>query len=128
MLPVTKLIDQPLGTTPNRSTISSTSPLTDFYPIELFLGLLSAVAAVSLLIAWLPYMMNINASQTVRTQAILSERSRLSREIHDGVAQSLGIVHWKVELLQKTIAAGKSHRRWLRSLRSRDWWKKPSMR
>jgi two-component system nitrate/nitrite sensor histidine kinase NarX len=50
-------------------------------------------------------MTNINASQTIRRQAILNERSRLSREIHDGVAQSLGIVHLKVELLRRTIAS-----------------------
>jgi len=77
------------------------------YPLGLSIGLLGAVVVASLLIAWLPYMMNINASQAIRTQAILSERSRLSREIHDGVAQSLGIVHWKVELLQQMIANGK---------------------
>jgi signal transduction histidine kinase len=77
------------------------------YPLGLSIGLLGAVVVASFLIAWLPYMMNINASQAIRTQAILSERSRLSREIHDGVAQSLGIVHWKVELLQQMIANGK---------------------
>lgn len=83
-----------------------TSPATSFYPLELSVGLLGAVIAASFLIAWLPYMMNINASQTIRRQAILDERRRLSREIHDGVAQSLGIVHWKVELLRQRITAG----------------------
>jgi signal transduction histidine kinase len=81
------------------------SPAMAFYPLELSLGLLGATIVASFLIAWLPYMININASQTIRRQAILSERSRLSREIHDGVAQSLGIVHWKVELLRQTIAS-----------------------
>ncbi len=82
-----------------------TSPAMSFYPLELSLGLLGAITVGSFLIAWLPYMMNINASQAIRTQAIMSERKRLSREMHDGVAQSLGIVHWKVELLQQTIAS-----------------------
>jgi len=77
------------------------------YPLGLSIGLLAAVVVASFLIAWLPYMININASQTIRRQAILSERSRLSREIHDGVAQSLGIVHWKAQLLRQTIARGK---------------------
>jgi len=84
-----------------------TSPAMAFYPLQLSLGLLGTIAVASFLIAWLPYMMNINASQNIRRQAILGERSRLSREIHDGVAQSLGIVHWKVELLQQTIASRK---------------------
>ncbi len=73
------------------------------YPVELSLGLLSAVAVASFLMAWLPYIMNINASQIVKTKAVLGERKRLSREIHDGVAQSLGIVHWKIEYLQQTM-------------------------
>jgi len=85
----------------------STLPTMGLYPLGLSVGLLAAVVVASFLIAWLPYMININASQTIRRQAILGERSRLSREIHDGVAQSLGIVHWKVELLRETIASGK---------------------
>jgi len=84
-----------------------TLPAMGLYPLGLSVGLLAAVIVASFLIAWLPYMININASQTIRRQAILSERSRLSREIHDGVAQSLGIVHWKAELLRQTIAGGK---------------------
>lgn len=84
-----------------------TSPAMGLYPLGLSVGLLAAVVVASFLIAWLPYIININASQTIRRQAILGERSRLSREIHDGVAQSLGIVHWKVELLRQTIASRK---------------------
>jgi len=76
------------------------------YPLELSVGLLAAVIVASFLIAWLPYMININASQSIKREAILSERSRLSREIHDGVAQSLGIVRWKAELLRQMIAGG----------------------
>jgi signal transduction histidine kinase len=76
----------------------------EWYPLGLSIGLLAAVLVASFLIAWLPYIININASQTIRRQAILSERSRLSREIHDGVAQSLGIIHWKMEQLLQTIA------------------------
>jgi signal transduction histidine kinase len=83
------------------------SPSLGLYPLGLSVGLLAAIVIISFLIAWLPYMININASQTIRRQAILSERSRLSREIHDGVAQSLGIVHLKAELLRQTIASGK---------------------
>ncbi len=80
------------------------SPDMASYPLGLTIGLFAAVVVTAFLIAWLPYMININASHALRRQAILSERSRLSREIHDGVAQSLGIVHWKVEQLQQTLA------------------------
>jgi len=81
------------------------SPSIGIYPLGLSVGLLAAVVVASFLIAWLPYIININSSQAIRRQAILSERSRLSREIHDGVAQSLGIVHLKVELLRQTITS-----------------------
>lgn len=81
-----------------------TSPDIASYPLGLAIGLFAAVIVATFLIAWLPYMININASHAIRRQAILGERSRLSREIHDGVAQSLGIVHWKVEQLQQTLA------------------------
>ena len=88
--------------------LNTTSPAMAFYPLELSVTLLGAIIVASFLIAWLPYLMNINASQTMRTQAILNERRRLSQEMHDGVAQSLGIASWKVELLQQSIAAGKT--------------------
>lgn len=84
----------------------TTSPAISFYPLGLSVGLLGAVAVASFLIAWLPYTININASQTITARATLNERKRLSREIHDGVAQSLGIVHWKVELLRQRITDG----------------------
>ena len=84
------------------------SPEMALYPLGLTVGLFAAVAVACFLIAWLPYIININASHAIRRQAILGERSRLSREMHDGVAQSLGIVHWKVEQLQQTLADSKT--------------------
>jgi signal transduction histidine kinase len=50
--------------------------------------------------------MNINESQNIRTQAIIEERNRLSRDIHDGLAQALSIITWKTKLLGKTVATG----------------------
>jgi signal transduction histidine kinase len=69
--------------------------------------LLAATVVVLFLIAWLPYMININTSRDIRRKAILSERSRLSREMHDGLAQSLGILHLRVGQLRQTVADGK---------------------
>ena len=87
-----------------------TSPGIALYPLGLTVGLFAAVVVTCFLIAWLPYIININASHAIRRQAILGERGRLSREIHDGVAQSLGIVHWKVEKLQQTLAENRRSR------------------
>jgi len=60
----------------------------------------------SFLLGWLPYMMNINASRGIRMKAITEERSRMSREMHDGVSQVLGIIRLKTDLLQQRIRTG----------------------
>jgi signal transduction histidine kinase len=86
--------------------IYSPSLTMSFYPPELSFSLLGAYMAGSLLLASLPYVININVSQEIRVGAIIDERSRLSREIHDGVAQVIGIVRWKTELLRQKIASG----------------------
>jgi signal transduction histidine kinase len=86
--------------------IYSPSLAMSFYPLELSFCLLGAYIAGSFLLALLPYVMNINAYQEIRLGATIDERSRLSREIHDGVAQILGLMGWKVELLRQRVAAG----------------------
>jgi len=84
----------------------SSSLGTNFYPLELAFSLLGVFTIASFLLGWLPYMMNINASRGIRMQAITEERSRLSREMHDGVSQVLGIIRWKSDLLQQKITNG----------------------
>ena len=86
--------------------IHRTSIAEVFNPPEISLGLLALYLVVSLLFAWLPYAMNINIPKKIRAQAITEERNRLSRDMHDGLAQLLGIIGWKIELLWKTIASG----------------------
>jgi signal transduction histidine kinase len=96
----------PLSVVAGEILIYSPSLTLSFYPPELSFGLLGAYVAGSFLLASLPYVMNINASQEIRLGAIIGERSRLSREMHDGAAQILGIVRWKTELLRQRITAG----------------------
>jgi len=52
------------------------------------------------LTAVLPYMVNVNLRQRLQYQDMLQERQRLSREIHDGVAQTLSSLSWQVQLLK----------------------------
>lgn len=85
-----------------------TSQIAISYPLELAIALLSAVIVAAILIAWLPYMMNINTSQAIKRQAVMNERKRLSHEMHDGVAQSLQILRWKIDLLQQMLATGRA--------------------
>jgi signal transduction histidine kinase len=86
--------------------IYSPSLTLSFYPQQLSFCLLGAYVASSFLLALLPYVMNISTYQEIRLGATIDERSRLSREMHDGVAQILGLVRWKIELLRQRIAAG----------------------
>jgi len=77
-----------------------------FNPPELAFSLLAVYLGGALLLGWLPYVMNINESQNIRMQAIVEERNRLSRDMHDGLAQALSIIRWKTQLLWKTIGSG----------------------
>jgi len=77
-----------------------------FIPRGLSFGLMGIYFVACCLLAWLPYLMNINTSQDIRANAIVQERKRLSRDMHDGLAQMLGIIRWRMELLRKQLAAG----------------------
>ncbi|HHH41755.1 MAG TPA: hypothetical protein ENK56_07090 [Chloroflexi bacterium] len=52
-------------------------------------------------------------------QAILEERSRLAREVHDGLAQSLGFLNFKVQQIERLLGRGheEAARQALRELR-----------
>lgn len=65
--------------------------------------------AVSLT-AVLPYVINANLRQHLQAESMLSERQRISREIHDGIAQTLAILRWRLQLLQRhLIGTGVGH-------------------
>lgn len=103
LLAVTLIISQMLlGGAPTTLAYSfqglSISPLSISALFALLIGLF--------LLAGLPYFMNINTSQQVKMQAISQERKRLSRDMHDGVAQTLGIIRWRLQLTAKKLAAG----------------------
>ena len=55
------------------------------------------------LTAILPYLINVNLRQRLQSQDILRERQRLSREIHDGTAQTLSALCWQVQLLRRRL-------------------------
>lgn len=57
--------------------------------------------------AVLPYVINANLRQRLQTESMLSERKRISREIHDGFAQTLTMLRWRVQLLQRHLAGSR---------------------
>ncbi|MDD3265045.1 MAG: sensor histidine kinase, partial [Dehalococcoidales bacterium] len=55
------------------------------------------------LAACLPYLANVNLRQKIQAESILRERQRLSRELHDGITQTLAVLHWQSQLIQRQL-------------------------
>ena len=68
------------------------------------LGYFMVYAIAVCLAASLPYMINVNLRQRLQDEDILQERQRLSRELHDGTAQTLAALRWQVQLLRRRLA------------------------
>lgn len=49
---------------------------------------------------------NANLYREVRHLAAVEERERIAREMHDGLAQALGIIHFRLDQLQESWGAG----------------------
>jgi signal transduction histidine kinase len=76
-----------------------------FNPVDHPAYLFIIYPLVSILMTLLPYLMNMNMADSIRTKAISAERKRLSRDVHDGLAQSLSVISWRLQLLWNSIAA-----------------------
>ena len=74
-----------------------------YLPTQVYVALLAMYTIIGFLIAWLPYIANLNLSATIKERTIIEERSRLSRELHDGLAQRLSSIILKVDVLRKAI-------------------------
>jgi len=55
--------------------------------------------------AVVPYRINLNIRRRIEREAIIDERRRIAREIHDGVAQSLGYLNIKTKLVSDSVAS-----------------------
>ena len=76
-------------------------------PYPIYVALMAIYVIVAYLIAWLPYVANINFSSTIKQRAILEERFRLSRELHDGPAQRLAALIMKLETVRDAVGEEK---------------------
>jgi len=85
------------------------SPNTSFLSIPLtalpggYVSALVLFIAVCFLVAYLPYIVNINAHHTIEEKATADERRRLARELHDNLAQNLGYLKMKAHLLKEMV-------------------------
>ena len=66
--------------------------------------ILISYPVISLILAYLPHLINVNMSSKVKAEAIAEERGRLSRDMHDGLAQSLSIARWRCEMLRGSLS------------------------
>lgn len=77
-------------------------------PTQVYIGLMAMYVIIAFLVAWLPYIANLNLSTTIRERTIVEERSRLSRELHDGLAQRLSSLILKIDVLRGAIGGENS--------------------
>jgi signal transduction histidine kinase len=55
--------------------------------------------------ATVPYRINLNIRRRIEREAIIEERRRIAREIHDGVAQSLSYLNLKTKQVSESVSS-----------------------
>ena len=79
------------------------------------LTLLVVYTLFSLVTAIVPYRINLNIRRRIEREAIIEERRRIAREIHDGVAQSLGYLNMKTKLVSDSASLDNTGQAFVRS-------------
>ena len=69
------------------------------------LTLLIVYTLFSLVCAMVPYRINLNIRRRIEREAIIEERRRIAREIHDGVAQSLSYLNLKTKAVSDSVSS-----------------------
>lgn len=69
------------------------------------LALLIVYVAFSFLIATVSFRTNLNIRRRIERDAVLEERRRLRRELHDGVAQALNYLNLKTKLVSDCVSS-----------------------
>ncbi|MFC1992306.1 sensor histidine kinase [Chloroflexota bacterium] len=72
------------------------------------LTLLIIYTLFSFVSATVPYRINLNIRRRIERDAIIDERRRIGREIHDGVAQSLSYLNLQTKLVSDAVSSHKT--------------------
>ncbi len=77
-----------------------------FFPVQpglSELGFLAVYIIAICLTSVLPYLINANLRERLQSQYILTERQRLSHEVHDGIAQMVLALRWQIQLVRQRL-------------------------
>ncbi|MBI4268083.1 MAG: hypothetical protein HY662_04785 [Chloroflexi bacterium] len=77
------------------------SPLTT--SLEYLNGILFTYIVALGLTAWLPYVVNANTQQSLKSRILFQERLKLGREIHDGLCQTIYGLSLELQALRRDI-------------------------
>ncbi|HEY82265.1 MAG TPA: sensor histidine kinase [Dehalococcoidia bacterium] len=69
------------------------------------LTLLIVYTLFCFVVATVPYRINLNIRRRIEREAIIEERRRIAREIHDGVAQSLSYLNMKTKTVSDLLSS-----------------------
>ena len=69
------------------------------------LTLLIVYTLFCFVVASVPYRINLNIRRRIEREAIIEERRRIAREIHDGVAQSLSYLNLKTKAVSDSVSS-----------------------
>jgi signal transduction histidine kinase len=69
------------------------------------LTLLIVYALFSFVSATVPYRINLNIRRRIEREAIIEERRRIARELHDGIAQSLSFLNLKTKAVSESVSS-----------------------
>ncbi len=86
-------------------TLSQFSERISFIMQGYNLTLLIIYTLFSFVSATVPYRINLNIRRRIERDAIIDERRRIGREIHDGVAQSLSYLNLKTKLVSEAVSS-----------------------